>query len=145
MENGGLNMAKKTKNEENLPSKADVVKYVMLYDLLETAYVEMKDFSKKNPDTMLNERKVKYINKVLKDIKSILGNEASAEYLEIFNEDEEFPTYSDVVLTMSQYRSSMDYFRLNYRVFAHTEWCWKTNEGFVSAREIEGDKRWRNI
>ena len=64
-------MAKKNNTSEHLPSKADVMKFIMLYDFLESAYVEMKDFSKKNPDATLNERKVKSLNRILKDIKNI--------------------------------------------------------------------------
>ena len=80
-------MAKKSSIEEYLPSKADVMNFIMLYDFLESAYIEMKDFSKKNPDAALNERKVKSLNRILKDIKNILQNEPTASYMDILDED----------------------------------------------------------
>ena len=83
--------------EEKLPSKADVVKFIMLNNFLESAYSEMKDFSKKSPDSALNDRKVKSLNRILKDIKEILRNEPTASYLDLLDE-EMLPTNSDVVL-----------------------------------------------
>ena len=107
-------MAKKSSIEEYLPSKADVMNFIMLYDFLESAYIEMKDFSKKNPDAALNERKVKSLNRILKDIKNILQNEPTASYMDILDE-EMLPSNSDVVLTMSQYRSALENYRKKYR------------------------------
>ena len=88
-------MAKKSSIEEYLPSKADVMNFIMLYDFLESAYTEMKDFSKKSPDAALNERKVKSLNRILKDIKNILQNEPTASYMDILDE-EMLPSNSDV-------------------------------------------------
>lgn len=130
-------MAKKYNNEK-LPSKADVTKYIMLSAFLEAAYVEMKDFSKKNPDAALNERKVKSLNRVLKDIKEILANEPTAAYMDILDE-EMLPTNSDVVLTMSQYRSALENFKKKYRIYnsRNYETYWHTSDGEISVKEIE--------
>lgn len=130
-------MAKKYNNEK-LPSKADVMKYIMLSAFLEAAYVEMKDFSKKNPDAALNERKVKSLNRVLKDIKEILANEPTAAYMDILDE-EMLPTNSDVVLTMSQYRSALENFKKKYRIYnsRNYETYWHTSDGEISVKEIE--------
>lgn len=137
-------MAKKNITEEKLPSKADVTKIIMMHNFLESAYAEMKDFSKKNPDTVLNERKVKSLNKILNDIKDILVNEPTAEYLDLLDEDM-LPTNSDVVLAMSQYHSAMDNFRNKYRKYSSLDYnhYWHTSEGKVLAKEFEGDHpRW---
>ena len=137
-------MAKK-KNEEILPSKADVMKYIMLYDFLESAYVEMKDFSKKSPDAPLNERKVKSLNRILKDIKDILFNEPTANYMDILDEDL-LPTNSDVVLSMSQYRSALENFRKKYRLYNSRSfnYYWHTSDGDILAKELEGeDRKWK--
>lgn len=136
-------MAKKN-NDEKLPSRADVVKYIMLYGFLESAYVEMKDFSKKNPDTALNERKVKNLNRILVDIKNILVNEPTASYLDILDE-EMLPTYSDVVLTMSQYRSALENYRKKYRLYDSVmiEHYWHTLDGDILVKELEGlGRKW---
>lgn len=135
-------MAKKTMTGEKLPSKADVMKYIMLYDFLESAYVEMKDFSKKNPDTPLNERKVKSLNRIFKDIKEILADEPTASYMDILDE-EMLPSNSDVVLTMSQYRSALENYRKKYRLYHSYDfnYHWHTTDGTILAKDLEGVER----
>lgn len=136
-------MAKKSNNVEKLPSKADVMKYIMLYDFLESAYVEMKDFSKKSPDGALNENKVKRLNRILNDIKGILEDEPTSSYLDILDE-EMLPSNSDVVLTMSQYRSAMENFRKKYRVYHDYHYHWHTSDGQIKAIELEGERpQWK--
>ena len=135
-------MAKKN-IKENLPSKADVMDFIMMYDFLESAYVEMKDFSKKNPDGALNDNKVKRLNRILKDIKDILVDEPTASYLDILD-DEMLPSNSDVVLTMSQYRSAMENFRKKYRVYHDFHYHWHTSDGEIKAIELEGERpQWK--
>lgn len=135
-------MAKKN-IKENLPSKADVMIFIMMYDFLESAYVEMKDFSKKNPDGALNDNKVKRLNRILKDIKDILVDEPTASYLDILD-DEMLPSNSDVVLTMSQYRSAMENFRKKYRVYHDFHYHWHTSDGEIKAIELEGERpQWK--
>lgn len=138
------NMAKKDSTGEKLPSKADVMKYIMLYDFLESAYVEMKDFSKKNPDAALNERKVKSLNRILKDIKEILTNEPTAAYMDILDE-EMLPSNSDVVLTMSQFRSALENYRKKYRLYnsGSFEHFWHTSNGDILVKDLEGvGRKW---
>lgn len=133
-------MAKKNNIADYLPSKADVMKFIMLYDFLESAYVEMKDFSKKNPDAALNERKVKGLNRILKDIKDILAKEPTAAYMDILDE-EMLPSNSDVVLTMSQYRSALENYRKKYRQYHNYEHFWHTSDGDILAKDLEGIER----
>lgn len=139
-----MNMAKKSLMGEKLPSMADVMKYIMLYDFLESAYVEMKDFSKKNPDAALNERKVKSLNRILKNIKEILANEPTATYMDIL-EEEMLPSNSDVVLTMSQYRSALENYRKKYRLYnsGSFDYYWHTSDGDILVKELEGlGRKW---
>lgn len=136
-------MAKKSGIEEYLPSKADVMNFIMLYDFLESAYIEMKDFSKKSPDAALNERKVKSLNRILKDIKNILQNEPTASYMNILDE-EMLPSNSDVVFTMSQYRSALENYRKKYRRYHNYDNFWHTTDGEIKAKDLEGDRpQWR--
>lgn len=136
-------MAKKNSIEEYLPSKADVMNFIMLYDFLESAYIEMKDFSKKSPDAALNERMVKSLNRILKDIKNILQNEPTASYMD-FLDEEMLPSNSDVVLTMSQYRSALENYRKKYRRYHDYDNFWHTTDGEIKAKDLEGDRpQWR--
>ena len=137
-------MAKKALTGERLPSKADVMKYIMLYDFLESAYVEMKDFSKKSPVAPLNERKVKSLNRILKDIKEILADEPTASYMDILDE-EMLPSNSDVVLTMSQYRSALENYRKKYRLYnsGTFDHFWHTSDGDILVKDLEGiGRKW---
>ena len=120
---------------------------VELYDtisrLLEAAFDEVKDFSKKNPDTALNDRKVKSLNRILKDIKDLMANEPTASYMETLDE-EMLPSNSDVVLTMSQYRSALENYRKKYRRYHNFDNFWHTTEGEIIARDLEGDRpQWK--
>ena len=137
-------MAKKKSNtEEYLPSKTEVMRFIMLYDFLESAYVEMKDFSKKNPDAALNGRKVKSINRILNDIKDILKNEPTASYMDVLDE-EMLPSNSDVVLTMSQYRSALENYRKKYRRYHNFDNYWHTTDGEIKAIDLEGSRpQWK--
>jgi len=52
-------MAKKNQ----LPTEAQVEQFKMLSELLDSIYLEMKEFSKKKPDEPLNKFKVKNVNR----------------------------------------------------------------------------------
>lgn len=58
--------------EQYLPSQAEVEKYEMLEKLLTSIYNEMKEFSKKKPEELLNKFKVTNVNRVLVQIKEIM-------------------------------------------------------------------------
>jgi len=91
----------------------DIEKYKMLNEILLSVFNEMKDFSKKKQDEVLNELKVKKINQLLKDIKDFLSKESSSDYLDLLD-GETLPTNSDAVLILSQYRASMRNFHRKY-------------------------------
>ncbi len=136
-------MAQRFNMREHLPSKTDVMKFIMLYDFLESAYIEIKDFSKKSPDAALNEKKVKNLNRILKDIKDILINEPTASYMDVLDE-EMLPSYSDVVLSMSQYRSALEHYRKKYRRYHDFDNYWHTTDGNIKAVDLEGSRpQWK--
>ena len=93
--------------------------------LLESLYKEIQTLSKKIPDGTLNQSKVNLINRLLTDIKGLLGDEQDDKYLDLLN-DEDLPQYSDVVLILSQFSAAMERFESNYY-------------GYDS---IEGEHRW---
>lgn len=80
---------------------------------LESLYKEIQILSKKKPDGTLNQHKVKLINRLLSDIKTMLSDEADNKYLDLVN-DEDLPQYSDVVIILSQYSAAMDKFNHRY-------------------------------
>ena len=84
--------------------------YSTISPLMWAAFNEVKEFSKKKQDEQLNLKKVKMINRLLEKAKVVLENEPTVDFLDMLDEDD-LPTNSDAVLTMSQYISAMDKFR----------------------------------
>jgi hypothetical protein len=97
------------KGKDTLPSQEQVDKFKMLSSLLDSIYDEMKEFSKKKPDELLNKLKVKMINRVLEQIKALLSGEPTVSFLEPLDEAT-LPSNSDAVLILGQFRSSMSQF-----------------------------------
>lgn len=82
-------MAKKNLKsvEQILPSQAEVERYEMLEKLLASIYNEMKEFSKKKPEELLNKFKVTNVNRVLVQIKEIMKNEPTNDFLDLLDEE----------------------------------------------------------
>jgi hypothetical protein len=110
-------------NKDRLPTEAQVESFRMLDELLDSIYLEMKEFSKKKPDEPLNKFKVKNVNRVLEQVKEILKNEPTNMFLDILD-DESLPTNSDAILVIGQFKASMDRFRKEYT----GKYRWKTVE-----------------
>jgi hypothetical protein len=104
---------KKKKKEIILPTEEETEKFEMLSSLLDSNYKEMKEFSKKKPDGILNELKVRMVNKVLEQIKNILSTESTLEFLEILD-NETLPSNSDTVLIIGQFKAAMEKYRNKY-------------------------------
>ncbi|MDR0438268.1 MAG: hypothetical protein LBH22_08225 [Bacteroidales bacterium] len=119
-------MLKKEINQ-NLPTQADVSKFEMLEKLLVSIYDEMKEFSKKKPDEILNKFKVKNINRVLEQIKEILKREPTNEFLDLLDE-ESLPSNSDCILIIGQFNASMKQFRSKYHGWTGIDYTWSTKE-----------------
>ena len=98
--------------EKKLTDK-DIEKYKILNEILTSVFSEMKDFTKKKQDEVLNDLKVKKINQLLEDIKDFLSKEPSSHYLDLLD-DGTLPTNSDAVLILSQYYASMKIFKRKY-------------------------------
>lgn len=103
----------KNQPKERRTSDEQVKLYSTISPLLQSAFHEVKEFSKKKQDELLNVKKVKMINRLLGKAKEVLKNESTVDYLDLLDE-EDLPTYSDAVLVMSQYTSAMSQFRQNH-------------------------------
>lgn len=104
-------MTKEINQKTTTQDKVNV--YESTAPFLESLYKEIQILSKKKPDGTLNQNKVKLINRLLSDIKTMLSDEADSKYLDLVN-DEDLPQYSDVVIILSQYLVAMDKFRHRY-------------------------------
>ena len=75
---------------------------------LDGMYSEIGILSKKKPDGPINKFKIGFINKLVSQANSLLGEEYKPfDDFERFDEDE-LPTASDVVLILSQYLKAMN-------------------------------------
>jgi hypothetical protein len=127
-------MAKKKNVEEFLPTSENIKTFEMLYPMLESDISEIRELSKKKQDEPLNPFKVKIINKKLGQIKVLLANEPSSQYLELLDEDT-LPTNSDAVLMLTQFINALQQFKKKYyesdgsdlNIFG-TKYTWKTKE-----------------
>ena len=77
---------------------------------------EMRELSKKKADATLSKGKVKILNRVLEDLKTVLADEAEAKYLDLLDEDD-LPQNSDAVLVMVQYEKALGSFAGRYRAY----------------------------
>ena len=108
-----------------LPTQAEVNTYEMLHPMLEKIAFEVRELSKKKQDGALNELKVKMINRVLTQIKDLLKNEPSVQFLDLLDTDR-LPTNSDAILIISQYAAALSAF----------------HDKYYGYDELEHDHRW---
>lgn len=109
-------------------SDEQVKLYSTISPLLKSAFNEVKDFSKKKQDDLLNIKKVNMINRLLEKAKIVLQNESTVDYLDLLDEND-LPSNSDAVLIMSQYISAMDKF--------HSDHC------HISGWDFEEEEEWK--
>jgi len=124
-------MAKKEINT-SLPTDAEIATYEMLAKLLDSSFLELKEFSKKKPDELLNKFKVTSLNRILSPIKEVMRNEPTALFLDLLDEDT-IPSYSDAVLIIAQFQAAMKQFKSVYNGpterHGHSRWFTKENPG----------------
>jgi hypothetical protein len=106
-------MAKNKETENILPTSEKVKKFDMLFPMVNSDLNEIRELSKKKQDEPLNKFKVKTINKKLEQVKIILSEEPTIEFLELLDEDV-LPSNSDAVLMISQFIKALEQFRTKY-------------------------------
>lgn len=95
---------------QQLPTKKQTETFDMLQPMLQSFLSEVRELAKKKPDGLLNEVKIKMINRVLKQIKEALETDASIEYLDLLDE-ETLAQNSDALLILGQYNAAMGQFK----------------------------------
>jgi len=104
---------------ENQAIKFDKIEY-----RLNSIYVEFDKLSKKKPDSVINTYKLKQINDLFREANNLFdeGN-ISIEKLSLFD-DTELPSYSDVVIVLTQYLEVLDYFRYRHTFLEYGSHYW---------------------
>lgn len=116
-------------NYKHVTTDATVNAYEATSPIFEGILKEIRELSKKKPDAIMSVSKVRIINRVLDDLLHFLKNEPSGKYLEKLDEDA-LPQFSDAVLSMVQFESSLIAFRSRYNVYLEDfmESRWITEE-----------------
>ena len=97
-------------NKKELPTEEYVKKFEILQNFLVTLSKDMKEYAKKKPNEPINTYKVKKINKLLIEVKKLLENETTIDYLEILDEDI-LPSFSDTDIEVGQFNAAMDRYK----------------------------------
>jgi hypothetical protein len=120
-------MPKKRVTDTNLPTNAKTEQFEMLFPLLVAILHEVKELSKKKQDEHLNKLKVGMINKILSQVKDVLQDDPTAQFLDLLD-DVTLPTNSDAVLVIAQYKAAMEQYKEKYYGWAGSERRWFTKE-----------------
>jgi hypothetical protein len=94
-------------------TKEKANKHEMLSPMLGATYNEMKELSKKKQTDTLNKLKVRMINRILEQVKDLLKEEPTAQFIDLLD-DETLPTNSDAVLILAQFQAAMKQFKEKY-------------------------------
>jgi hypothetical protein len=95
--------------------------YDNLMPLLEAMYKEFQALSKSKPDATLSKKKVEMVNRLLKEVFTILEGESNKKFLDLLDE-EDLPHNSDVVLILGQTVAAMERFRKKHYNYISEEW-----------------------
>ncbi|MGQ0527425.1 MAG: hypothetical protein ACT4OY_05265 [Alphaproteobacteria bacterium] len=98
-------------------SKTTTQEFVEIYTATNPVFLgvikEIRELSKKKPDSIMSPGKVKLINRVLEDLKKILQAEPEGKFLDLLD-DKDLPQTSDAVLIMVQYETALEVFKDRY-------------------------------
>ena len=94
-------------------TEESVAVYLATNDIFSGLIKEIRELSKKKPDSVMSKGKVKIINRVLGDLKSLLEVEPEGKFLDLLD-DGDLPQTSDAVLVMVQYETALSAFKKKY-------------------------------
>lgn len=112
--------------------------WLVVHPLFEAMYSEFRELSKKKADGVLNKNKIRVVNRLLEKCREVLCDEASAEFLDVLDEDD-LPQNSDVALCLSQYGAALKQFRTTYHRWSGVSHAWMTEEGTLEDHELGSD------
>lgn len=111
------------------PTEAQANAFDMVAPMLQSAHREMAELSKKKQDGVVNDLKIRHINRLLAQVQEVLGDDPSTQFLETLD-SETLPQNSDAVLILGQWLAAMEQFKerhFGYDSITHTK-RWSTAE-----------------
>ncbi len=104
-------MKQPTKNTVKVDSTET---YNLIYYMFHSAYMEMRELTKKTPKETLSPIKIKMLNRILEKIRDFLSKEPAIDFLDLIDGDS-LPSTSDTLLLMSQYAGAIEnYYKKHY-------------------------------
>lgn len=104
-------MKQPTKNTVKVDSTET---YNLIYYMFHSAYMEMRELTKKAPKETLSPIKIKMLNRILEKIRNFLSKEPAIDFLDLIDGDS-LPSTSDTLLLMSQYAGAIEnYYKKHY-------------------------------
>lgn len=98
------------------PTTEQAATYDRLVPMLEAAHREMTELSKKKQDGIVNELKIKMLNRLLTRLGKVIENDPSHGFVDMLDEDT-LPQNSDVVLILSQWKAALSQFHQKHYGF----------------------------
>jgi hypothetical protein len=117
------------------PTEAQAAAYDRLVPMLEAAHHEMTELSKKKQDGVVNNLKIKMINRLLTELSNVLKDDPSYDFVDMLDE-ETLPQNSDVVLVLSQWQAALKQYKSRHHGFdsQRSEHRWFTTESPRNSR-----------
>lgn len=116
-----------TDSESPPPTDAQAAQFDMVQPLIAAAHRDMAELSKKKQDGIVNELKIRHINRLFEAAKDSLAGDPSTRFLEQLD-DEVLPQNSDAVLVLSQWLAAMKQFKDRHHGWDGSDNRWITVE-----------------
>ena len=117
----GPSAARRRAAEPSLPSEEQKSKYDRLVPMLKAAHDEVSRLSAKKQDGVLNQLKIRNINRLLDQLKPVLVDDGALEFLETLDE-EALPENSDAAFLLGQWIAALERFKRQHSEYSQ----WKT-------------------
>lgn len=109
------------------PTADQAATYDRLVPMLEAAHHEMTELSKKKQDGVVNDLKIKMLNRLLTELGQVIENDPSYGFVDTLDE-ETLPQNSDVVLILSQWKAALSQLHKQHYGFDGSTHRWFTQE-----------------
>lgn len=105
--------------------KEEIEQFEKLHIQIKDMYSELSVLSKKNPNTPINEFKLRFVNQLIIKSNELLGDKYKPfdDFISFSNDD--FPFISDVVLILSQYIQCLEKIKFDNITRLSGNWYWK--------------------
>jgi len=115
-----------TRPKDPCLSSDELTRFQTLLPFVKSMHSDIRELSRKNQNAALSKSRIDIINRLLADVKSLLANEPTAEYLPTID-DATVPQNADALIILGQFTAAMDQYKNKYTYFDVDEdaVCWR--------------------